>query len=126
LGYSDFATKGDHGSYCYDGACADVGVWPPPADGLPIVETQGQSLIFSVDKGEFDQWTVEYGPDMGALTLLANGGDHSDPDMATQTLGPALSFVEFDGPPRGDWVVTVLVYLAGGGSASYAWHVIVE
>ena len=126
LGYADFAEQGEMGSYCYDGGCADVAVFPPPAEELPSVQTQGQTLIFSVDKGAFDQWTVDYGPDGGPPTLLTSGGDHVDPDMAAQSPGPQLDFVEFDSPAVGDWVVTVAVYFVGGGSASYAWHVIVE
>jgi len=126
LGYSDFAQKGRLGSYCYDGGCADVAVWPPTGDGLPTVETQGEPLVFSVDKNEFDQWSVTYGTDSGAPMPLAEGGEPTDPDMGAQSPGPATSFVEFNSPPAGDWVVTMRVYFAGGGSASYAWRVIVE
>ena len=126
LGYSDFAEQGERGSYCYDGGCADVGEWPPPADELPTVESQGESLILSVDKDQFDAWTVEYSGAGSAPSVLAHGGEHFDPDMVGPSPGAAVTFIEFDSPPSGDWVVTAFVHFAGGGSASYAWHLIVE
>jgi hypothetical protein len=57
--------------------------------------------------------------------LLDEGGATFDPDIATPSPDDLLSFAEFEGPPAGDWIVTVQVFFPEG-DATYGWHVVVE
>jgi hypothetical protein len=124
LGYSDFAETGWLGTYCWQGLCADVFELPAKED-LPIVAAEGESLIFSMEDGEFSKWVVQYGPDGDSLATLDRGGEAIDPDVAPTKSPDLMSFVEFDNPPSGDWLLTVQVFFAEG-DATYGWHVIVD
>jgi hypothetical protein len=124
LGYSDFAEAGWLGTYCWQGLCADV-FELPPKEQLPVVAAVGDSLIFSMEDGEFSKWVVQYGPDGASMTTLDRGGEAIDPDIASPEAPELRSFVEFANPPSGDWLLTVQVFFPGG-DATYGWHVIVE
>ena len=123
LGYSDVADVGWLGSFCWQGTCGDVPSIPPKAQ-LPEIVIEGDSLTFSLVDGEFGRWIAQYGAEESALTTLADGGETFDPDVATIDPDALLSWVEFDAPPAGDWVVRVQAFFVDG-DASYYWHVIV-
>jgi hypothetical protein len=124
LGYSDSADVGWLGSYCWHGTCADA-PQIPDRESLPKITVPVGTLIFSLDGAEFANWIASFGPGGNSLSLLAEGGIPFDPDASPPSSGQLQSFVEFDSPPAGDWVVTVQVFLPGG-DVSYAWHVVVE
>jgi hypothetical protein len=123
LGQDDVADVGWRGSYCWQGTCADT--TSPVKAMLPTIAVQsGSLLVFSLEDGEFVSWNAMYGPDGGSLEVLAQGGRDFDPDAPSAAPSP-LGFVEFNPPPKGDWVVAVQVFFEDG-DAQYAWHVTVE
>jgi hypothetical protein len=124
LGTSDFAVTGKLGTYCWSTGCVDTaGFYKATTPSLTVDE--GDPLIFSLDDGEFASWSASYGVDESAPMTLGRGGDAVDPDS---TLAPPerLTFVEFDAPPPGDWIVEVFVRFEDSSDAAYGWHVTVE
>jgi hypothetical protein len=123
------AVAGYLGTWCYDGACADI--IPPDKADLPLIDVPGGAdLTFTLaDTHPFVYWTVDYAAeqDDGTATMLAEGGSYVDPDMASATSPPELTTFNFEAPPAGDWVLGVnLQFAAGLGDAVYFWHVVVD
>lgn len=124
LGTSDFAVTGRLGTYCWSTGCVDTAGFAK-ATTPPLTVDEGDLLIFSMDDGEFANWSASYGVEGSALTTLGRGGEPVDPDSS----GPPsdlFTFAEFDAPPQGDWVVQVVVHFADNWDAFYGWHVTVE
>ena len=125
LGYSDFADVGWLGSYCWHGLCADVAEIPPKPELPEIRVPTRESVIFSLEDGEFVRWIAQYGAASASLVTFADGGQPFDPDKASNGPVPVMEGVEFEAPPAGDWIVRVQVFFEDG-DASYYWHAIVE
>ncbi len=75
------------------------------------------------DTHPFNHWTVTYRASIDDPAIeLDSGGVTYDPDVASATLGPLSSTFTFEGPPSGDWVVSVALQFAGRGDGIYYWH----
>jgi hypothetical protein len=128
LGTSDFAVTGALGTYCWlgegRGECVDTAGFYK--ERTPLLEVEaGDELVFSLEEGEFAKWNASYGTDVQAATSLGSGGQDVDPD-ASAAPPELLTYVEFEAPPPGDWIVEVFVRFPNGGDAFYGWHVVVE
>jgi len=124
LGTSDFAVTGKLGTYCWSTGCVDTaGFYKATTPHLTVAE--GDLLIFSMEDGEFANWSASYGVNGSAPTNLGGGGEPVDPD-SSEPPSQLLSFVEFESPPAGDWVVEVSVHFEDNWDAFYGWHVTVE
>lgn len=119
------AIPGYQGTWCYDGACADV--IPPDKADLPQIDTSADAdLSFTLAATHpFAYWTVDYAleQDDDSTIRLDEGGTYVDPDVSPAASPPALTTFTFEGPPAGDWVIQVRLQFAGGlGDTRYYWH----